>query len=411
MTYPSRGIKTPIARRRNGAAQWKTLCGVLLMFVLAGCAAPQRQSIPPLKRPPDQAPVKLEARSPIMRVAIALRRSDVKIRFPREYTVTGLPVENGTPDASDGVREVRVTADRIRGDSARLTPLKSHDEVWVDGKPYHGALEVRVDRQSTITVVNEVPLEEYLLGVLSGEVPKDWPLEALKAQAVAARTFAVRKRDEARAAGLAWDLENTNLYQVYEGSGKIGGGIQRAVKETNGIILTHGSRPIQAMFHSNCGGRTSRASDVWSSDQPYLRSVACGYCAKGAHYHWRAELLIPDLVRKLRTSGMDLSDVAGLKVEEWDASGRVRRLVILDADGKRIAVRGSQFRMAVGPDLVKSARFEAEILSDRVVFRGRGWGHGVGLCQEGAEGMARAGFNAFEILRKYYPGVIKERLK
>jgi stage II sporulation protein D len=100
-----------------------------------------------------------------------------------------------------------------------------------------------------------------------------------------------------------------------------------------------------------------------------------------------------------------------MTVVERDLSGRIRILSITDADGRKVQVKGSRFRMAVGPDLVKSARFEPEVLSDRVSFTGTGWGHGVGLCQEGAEGMARAGYNAFEILRKYYPGVIKERLK
>lgn len=356
--------------------------------------------------------MKLEAPSSRVRVAIAQRRPLVRIRVPSEYVLSGFTLgPEMTETGSGGTREIVLTVDRIQGESARLVPLKSQDEVFVDGKPYHGTLEVRVDRQATLTVVNEVSLEDYLLGVLSGEVPKDWPLEALKAQAIAARTFAIRKRDEARAAGLKWDLESNTLHQVYEGSGKIGGGIRQAVKETKGLILTYDSKPIQAMFHSNCGGRTSRASEVWSSELPYLRSVTCGYCSKGAHYRWTTEMLVPDLIRKLRASGVLLSDVVALRVGARDDSGRVRTLEITDADGRERSVKGSQFRMALGPDVVKSTRFEPELMSDRVRFTGTGWGHGVGLCQEGAEGMARQGYNAFEILRKYYPGVIKEKLK
>jgi stage II sporulation protein D len=233
----------------------------------------------------------------------------------------------------------------------------------------------------------------------------------LKAQAIAARSFAILNRSDARKKGAAYDLENTALFQMYKGSGLVNDSIRKAVEQTRGEILTYHSSPIPAFFHSNCGGQTSRAADVWSKDIPCLQPASCPYGNNGGHFKWSAEISTADLARKLRAAGVRVSDVVQLEAVSRDGSNRILELSIMDGDGNRKHMKGTSFRMAVGPDLIRSTRFDADVKADKAVFNGKGWGHGVGLCQEGACGMALKGFNAFEILRHYYRGVMVEKMK
>src|SRR5258708_7386567 len=237
------------------------------------------------------------------------------------------------------------------------------------------------------------------MGVWGGEIARNWPVEALKAQAVAARTFAVLIQSQARKKSEAYDLENTALFQMYRGSELVNENIQKAVGQTRDDILTYRSAPIQAFYHSNCGGKTSGALEVWSKDQPYLRPADCPFGNDGEHFRWRSEVPLADLIRKLRKAGLKVADVVRLEPLGRDESNRITELAVTDENGRRIKMKASTFRMAVGPDLIRSTRFDALVQRDKVVFSGKGWGHGVGLCQEGAYGMAMKGYNAFDILR------------
>lgn len=340
-----------------------------------------------------------------IRVAIAVRLESVRMRIPRSFQVNGLPAAE-----MGGGQELHVTVNSLPGDKAFVRP-EGPGEVWVDGKKYRGIIEIDRDRNGTITLVNELSIEDYVMGVLAGEIPSSWPMEALKAQAIAARTFAVFQQSESRRKKQPYDLENTALFQMYLGSQLVNDRIRQAVTATRGEVLTYHDAPIMAVFHSNCGGKTSDPKGVWNQGQPYLRSVHCSYCEKGGHFHWRVEIPISDLVRKLRVSGAGLSDIVQLQVLDRDESDRVTTLTIMDGDGQRKKVKGSTFRMAAGPDLIRSTRFDAEVRGDKIVFNGKGWGHGVGLCQEGAYGMAKQGYGAFDILRHYYHDVILDRLR
>lgn len=272
-------------------------------------------------------------------------------------------------------------------------------------------MEIIPEPGGTLTVINQLALEDYVMGVLAGEIPRNWPPEALKAQAIAARTFAVLERATAREKGDAYDLENTAQFQMYQGSELVNENIQRAVLETRGQIITYDSKPIYAFFHSNCGGETCGASDVWTKDQPYLKPVKCTYGNNGTHFRWQAEILVLDLVRKLRDAGIEVGDIVRLTAADRDESNRILKLSIMDSDGSIKTMKASEFRKAVGPDLIRSTRFTTETDGDKMVFNGKGWGHGVGLCQEGACGMALKGFKSFEILRYYYHGIMVEKIK
>ncbi len=387
-----------------------------LLGSLTGCAEIQPQTDPfSISSPVADNSAFLTA-SPShlrIRVAIVVRQSSVRLSAPESFVLTGF-ILSGTPqvgeDSGQRFQDITLTTNNIEGNKALLTPM-GDGQVEVDGKPYRGSVEILTNGDGTLTVVNEVDLEDYVMGVVAGEVPKNWPLEALKAQAIAARTFAVLKHEQAGQSNSAYDLENTSLFQMYKGSGFLNDNIRRAVMDTDEEIITYDNQPIEAFFHSNCGGETSGSLSVWSQDKPYLKPVVCDYCRNGDHFHWTAEVSTQDLVRELRAVGLRISDVSGLRVLGRDDSGRISVLGIVDSDGKLKSMKSNAFRMALGPDVIRSTRFEIKVENDRVSFNGLGWGHGVGMCQEGACGMAQKGFNCYEIIRHYYRGVLVEKLK
>jgi stage II sporulation protein D len=340
----------------------------------------------------------------LVRVAILTRQNEIKIQAPENFTLTGfdLPVSSA--------HSVTLNAAKLSAQKARLQTL-ANTPVRVNGQSYQGAIEFFPDANGTLTVVNEVGLEDYVAGVLLGEVPRDWPLEAMKAQAIAARTFAVLKRTEARAAGSHWDLESHTLYQVYKGSTGASDTARQAVSKTRGEILTWKGQPIMAFYHSNCGGKTCLASNVWGQDQPYLKSVRCPFCRQGPHFSWKAVLTHEDITRKLRAAGLKIGNLADLRPLERDDSDRILEIEVIDTEGRHLKMRGNAFRSALGSDVIRGTRFNLELTGEGFEFRGRGWGHGVGMCQEGAWGMARDGYRCSEILRKYYPGALIEEWK
>jgi stage II sporulation protein D len=389
---------------------------VIPMVLFSGCAeiTPSLSTDYFIDEGTPNSDVKTEVENhPRIRVAIVIHQVSIHVVAPEYFMLSGFDFD-GTPavgqNSEKRFQEITLTPSQLYEKKAILTPM-GDGQIEINGNPYRGSMEISKDSDGTLTVINDVDLEDYVMGVVAGEVPKNWPLEALKAQAIAARTFAVLKREEAREAGNPYDLENTALFQMYQGSGIINDNIQKAVSETSGEIITYNNKPIEAFFHSNCGGETSDAQSVWSQDLPYLQSVRCDYGNRGTHYRWQAEVLIPDLVRELRAAGMKIGDVVEIRPMDRDESGRIRQLAIVDSDGEIRNMKSSVFRMALGPDLIRSTNFKARVENDRVVFNGLGWGHGVGLCQEGACGMAMMGFNAFEILRYYYRGIMVETLK
>ena len=387
---------------------------LLTPLLLGGCAtAPLTQ--PSIGGAPEAlgvepSPAADQNAGPLIRVAIAVRQDSVQLAAPEAFTLSGFSLETPTVQKGDKkYHQVTLTADQLYSGKASLEPL-GDGLIEVNGKTFKGSMEILVQPHGRLTVINQLPLEDYVMGVLAGEIPRNWPLEALKAQAIAARTFAVLQRMTAREKNESYDLESTALSQVYQGLDLVNDHIRQAVLETKGRIMTYDSKPISAFFHSNCGGETCGAMDVWSQDKPYLQPVSCPFGNNGAHFRWHTEIPVRDLVRKLRAAGVRIGDVAGLTVLDRDEGNRILRLSILDADGSRIKLKGSAFRMAVGPDLIRSTRFSAEISGDKAVFNGKGWGHGVGLCQEGACGMALKGYGAFDILRYYYRGIMVEKL-
>ncbi len=258
------------------------------------------------------------------------------------------------------------------------------------------------DEQSQI--LRSMTLEEYVEGVVAAEMPASFQMEALKAQAVAARTYAYRRitrgdtlpnHPEAHlssdyASGQAWISWNDFLsrFGLVEGR-RLQRRIQNAVRQTAGVIATYQSEPILAVYHSTSGGRTENSEHYWSEALPYLRSVADPFSSDSPHHYSTAAFTLPELAAKL-----EVADASDIRLVERYPSGRVKTV---EAGGQWFSGRTVRQRLGL-----KSTWFSVEPIGDEVVFSVWGYGHGVGMSQYGAQGMAEQGYGYKEILKYYY---------
>ena len=326
---------------------------------------------------------------------------------------------------------------------------------------YRGTIEFRPGG-GNITAINVISLEQYLYGVLPAEMPPSWHIEALKAQAVAARTFAFNRLGGSGHAASGFDICDSTNCQVYDGTAREHENTTRAVRETDGLMLFHGGRTILANYFSSSGGATDNSEDVWFEARPYLRSV------NEIHEHepmlWTRSLTWAELTYAAGRAGANIGTVTGISVSSVGVSGRATELTLHGTNGtwsvsrepirnffgpiggnlpsRNFTIYGglpatppvvatdgfqsisSQVNALVVHDVrggtgnvhmgyifdgvsMRRVDFTPTIVSGGagITINGRGWGHGVGMSQRGAEGMARMGFGFREILMHYYTGV------
>lgn len=295
----------------------------------------------------------------------------------------------------------------------------SDSVVYVNGRPYRGTIVVERNKTNQhLRVINELLLDEYIMGVLPREMPVSWDLEALKAQAVAARTYAVNAVNKTAARNKSgFDLKSTIADQVYGGYAAESDSSNLAVRNTAGQVLLYNQTPIQSFFHSTCGGTSEKPANVWGpkpafpewmdANENVFKIIQDTYCQASPVYEWVLVQSRRDFQKRLKkaTGIRRLSDIAA---SPKNKSGRIKSIRVSGSSGimkKKVhSLSGQEFRMAAGPSTIKSLRFEMEEENGRYYFSGFGWGHGVGLCQWGARGRANAGFTYAEILKSYYPG-------
>lgn len=311
----------------------------------------------------------------------------------------------------------------------RIAPLDPAVPLELNGKTYRGALEFH-PQGSGFVCINVLPLEEYLRGVVPLEMGRhdETKLEALKAQAVAARTYSV-KRILART-GELFDLYSSVQDQVYGGAAAEHPMSDRAVRETAGILLLHGDSLALTYYHSTCGGKTASRHEVWGGAPiPYLISApdtdAAGnaWCRASRYMAWTQEWNLDALAAIVRKNLPDAGvrgapafrTLEAIEVRSRYADGRVN-LLDIRTDRGTITVRGDKTRWALRPApgtgrILESARFDVEIRGGRALAKGSGFGHGVGMCQMGALGRAQAGQTYAQILGAYYPGTDLARME
>jgi stage II sporulation protein D len=269
-------------------------------------------------------------------------------------------------------------------------------------RSYRGTIEITEMPSGALLVIDNLPLEEYLMGVVGPEIGSDAPLEALKAQAVAARTYSVKNFGKCAGDGGAADLDDTTRCQSYLGVSAESPRCREAVMATAGKIVTYNGSPIDAVYATDCGGETAPGT------APYLRPVADADCA--AAPPWTLAVAIPDFIAALNKAGApSLTNVTEVSVTARDDSGRVTSLTIADdSTGATYAISGAKLRAALGYDKLRSALFDVKLdATDHTCqFIGHGWGHGLGMCQRGAVAMAREhGATYDQILDHYYAGI------
>ncbi len=300
-------------------------------------------------------------------------------------------------------RRVAVGQVVIRPLRSTLSLMMTHGSTMARGPALSISGVVRVLRKGhTLSVVNQVDLEEYVKGVVPSEVSSAWHPEMLKVQAVAARTYALYNK--MLSAAREYDVMSTIQDQVYRGRSGVDRRVEEAVESTRGIVVTHLQAPIYAAFSSTAAGPTEDAVNVWANkDLPYLKGVECPFDIESPYYQWKASVKIDQLEQSLRRQGFSVGTIATITPIVYSRAGRVARLRILHSGGETV-LRGEDLRKAVGYTVIPSTQFEVESIGSEVVFTGYGAGHAVGLCQWGAKELAELGYPYNSILQYYYPG-------
>jgi stage II sporulation protein D len=261
-------------------------------------------------------------------------------------------------------------------------------------------------RGGTLLAVAVLPMEGYVASVLSREAAPSFRPEALKAMAVAIRSYTetVLAAPKAREYDLLPGVED----QVFDGDHAVPRPFAEAAEATAGTVLLRDGAVARAVYHSTCGGRTEGASDAWEGGSRWPPSVPCDDCRHSPAWRWVYRMGEGEAVRLFRSLGVAAEREPRIEPARHTGTGRLPSLV-LSAEGARGKVRrevkGADFRRAAGYGKVKSLAFEARRLpGGGLILSGKGYGHGVGLCQWGADGMARKGARWEEILARYYPG-------
>lgn len=303
---------------------------------------------------------------------------------------------------------------------ARLEPVQGLLVLKPGGKTrrsYRGSFTLEPDPERGVRVINRVSLDDYQKSVLPSEMGGGAPQDAYKAQAVLARTWVLVRLGRHRAEG--YDFCDLTHCQSYQGADWERTNSSWAVDSTEGEIVTYKGAPIEVFYHSTCGGHTARAEEIWGDvKEPYLTGIPDSaerraFCQGSEHMRWRFSASLKALRQALAKSpetnpGKALKDVVPVA---YEASGRVSRVRIVGTQTREVT--GEVFRTAVcralGWSTVKSTWFTVHRQKGRIVLVGRGFGHGVGLCQWGARGRALAGETYRQIIEAYYPGAKVEK--
>ena len=276
---------------------------------------------------------------------------------------------------------------------------------YLQNRSYHGQLVLLV-KGNKILFINYLPLETYLLGVVPKEMSPSWHLEALKAQAVAARSYAyflILKSEDKE-----YDVAATTASQVYGGAGVGNEKTKRAVLETRGEILTYNNEPVLSYFHAHSGGVLEDASLVWRTDLPYYKVVQDDISQTYKPLCWHVSIAKPQILKALQKHGFRVNKIKALQPAKYSPSGRIIKVAVT-TDTDVLKVNSNSLRIWLGPTKIKSTLCSIENQGNVYIFSGKGYGHGVGMSQWGAQGLASQGQNYRQILNHYYPGTEVKR--
>lgn len=437
------------AMRLRAAHGMRAVAGAAVAVAAAACTPGER--LPGAAPPPPPAggvPVTVEglpSAEPALRVGITVDSARAVVGAITDFAIVVAGEEIARARAGETWTFTADGDGRVSGSgpagatpaytqAVRIVPTQEAG-FTIGGRQYRGEALIVPRGAGRLTAVNVVDLEAYLLGVVPREMGRRpaSEIEALKAQAVAARTYAVGNLGGRNSLG--FDVYATVMDQVYGGVQDEDSIVSRAIRETRGEIITHGGRPIVAYYSSTCGGRTAAIEDSWPwrGSLPYLRSVSDRvpgtdeyYCSSSSRFDWTTRWTRQELIAVLgqtlraHTGGAvtSVSRIDNLRITDRNESDRVT--VQLTADGRDYTLRADSVRWTLrpqpGPAILNSSKLAAlETTSgangvETVEARGGGWGHAIGMCQVGAMGRARARQSYSQILTAYYTGVEISRL-
>lgn len=271
--------------------------------------------------------------------------------------------------------------------------------IACNGKAYRGNITVkpRTDDQAFL-LINNVELEDYLLSVVPSEMPSSWNLEALKAQSIAARSYALANLGKHQNEG--YDLKASTEDQVYLGVQTESDNSNSAVAETRGQVLKHKGKVVTAFFHSAGGGCTEKAEHVWGGKVPYLKSVP-DFDDQSPHFNWNRSINVSSIEEALKKQGRDIGGLLGIFPLERSPSQRVT-LAMVSGTLQTLMLSGEELRKILA---LPSTAFNIGLDMDAYLVAGRGFGHGLGMSQWGAKYLSEQGYNASQILSYYYKDV------
>ncbi|MBX3040974.1 MAG: SpoIID/LytB domain-containing protein [Bdellovibrionaceae bacterium] len=265
-------------------------------------------------------------------------------------------------------------------------------------------LELRSASGLSFDLIASLSLRDYLIGVVAHEMPPQWPLETLKAQSVAARSYTLRTREERKSK--PWHVEATIEDQVFRDPSMRADleSVRKAVRETDGILLLDPKRrTLKAFYHADCGGRTVASQSVWGGGVDTGTAID-PQCPSGPGGRWTYRIKAKDFLNRLEAGGQRLM---GLESLTAGAGGRAEKFR-LRLPARTVELNANELRLKVGSTQLKSTRFVMQQNGDELVFKGQGFGHGVGLCQWGSRHLGQHGLTFEKILAHYYPKALIE---
>ena len=387
---------------------------IAALLFFSGCAgAPSREPVPRVSPPAPTRPGII----PRPGAVVASPPEAMETRFIRVLlpggpsgvvlegeTIRAWGVDGRLVAEAAGRVSLAAVGERIRWDGSRLLG----DSLDAAGAPYlrvgnrKVAGRVRLlARKGELLAVAVVPFEAYVVAVLSREAAPRFHPEALAAMAVAVRTYAAAAAAKPR--DPAYDVVASVEDQVFDGMDGVAAVFREAADRTRGMVVRYRGELARTVYHSTCGGRTEDAGSAWGKDIPYLRAQLCVDCADSPVYRWEYRMPEAEGRRVAKALGVPPGKDLRIVVTGRTPTGRASR-VLVSSGGVSRELQAAVFRKVAGYAKVRSLKMEIVPAAGEWRITGEGWGHGVGLCQYGANGMARRGAGFREILARYYPG-------
>ena len=361
-------------------------------------------------RPPsaitEKKPAFKSAKEEIIRVLIMTGVREINVGSPSSFEVRDgerkeilIKAQTAIIDISGG--SIKLNGERRPHDRLIIIPSEGNI-LSVNGNRYRGNIRIQKSANGSMDVINVLDVEAYLYGVVPKEMSPQWHVEALKAQAIAARTYVLYQKEKNK--NRDYDVIATTTSQVYGGRGAESEKSTQAVDETKGMVLLYDGQLALTYFHANSGGMTEDAKRVWTADVPYLKAVRDDYSIKAKNCSWKLSMNVDTIRKSLNKNGLEIGSIERLIPSDISPSGRVMKIRIFHG-GRETIVNGNDFRIKIDPTLVRSTLFTMIREGDEIRLEGKGYGHGVGMSQWGAYFMALEGYSHGDILRHYYYGV------